>query len=42
MSGNIQLEHTELGKGSTFSFTVPFATPEQIEAAKKAVPPSAS
>jgi len=36
MSGTIQLEHTEVGKGSTFSFTVPIATDAQVKAAKAA------
>jgi len=31
MGGEIKLEHSELGKGSTFSFTVPIATPAQIK-----------
>ncbi|HSX00698.1 MAG TPA: ATP-binding protein, partial [Candidatus Saccharimonas sp.] len=33
MGGQIRLEHTEPGKGSTFSFTLPVATTQQIEAA---------
>jgi K+-sensing histidine kinase KdpD len=32
MGGQIRLEHSEVGKGSTFSFTMPFATPAQIKA----------
>ena len=31
MGGVIKLEHTEEGKGSTFSITIPFATPAQIK-----------
>ncbi|HSX42763.1 MAG TPA: ATP-binding protein [Candidatus Saccharimonadales bacterium] len=33
MGGEIQLERSELGKGSTFSFTLPVATPAQSKAA---------
>jgi signal transduction histidine kinase len=32
MGGEIRLEHSEVGKGSTFSFTLPFATAAQIKA----------
>jgi signal transduction histidine kinase len=34
MGGAIKLEHSEMGKGSTFSFTVPVATPAQLKQAK--------
>lgn len=41
MGGSIKFERSELGKGSTFSFSVPVATKEQIESAKT-TPPAVS
>jgi signal transduction histidine kinase/HAMP domain-containing protein len=34
MGGTVELEHSEVGKGTTFSFTIPVATKEQTKAAK--------
>jgi signal transduction histidine kinase/HAMP domain-containing protein len=37
MGGSIKLEHSEVGKGSVFSFTVPVASKEQIKASNTAL-----
>lgn len=39
MGGEVKLESSEVGKGSTFSFTLPIATPEQVKAASSHQPP---
>lgn len=36
MGGTVRLEHSEVGKGSTFSFTIPIATETQIKQAQAA------
>ncbi|HSX35794.1 MAG TPA: HAMP domain-containing sensor histidine kinase [Patescibacteria group bacterium] len=40
MGGKIKLEKSVEGKGSTFSFTVPVATPERLAAAARTTPPT--